>query len=51
MLKDYVLLGTFLYLSATEIAVEEFGNTKDSYWKFMFYMMGLALITVATIVE
>ena len=46
-----ILLGTFLYLSATEIAVEEFGGRKDRYWKFLFYLLGLVLITFATMLE
>ena len=45
------LIGTFIYLSATEIAVEEFSITKNRFSKFVCYMVGLTLVAVATYYE
>jgi len=36
--------GTFLYISCQEIISEEFGNSKNRYWKFLFYLLGIAMI-------
>lgn len=51
-LKDNFLFeGTFLYLSATEIAVEEFSITKNRFSKYICYMLGLGLVAIATYYE
>lgn len=36
--------GTFVYISATEVVVEEFAITKYRYQKFLFYLLGSILV-------
>lgn len=43
--------GTFIYIGATEIIVEEFTIKKNKYWKFMFYSLGFAFIVFLFFVE
>jgi solute carrier family 39 (zinc transporter), member 1/2/3 len=38
--------GTFIYIACSEILVHEFGDNKNRYLKFFFFMLGSAAITV-----
>ena len=38
-------LGTFLYISASEVVVEEFSISKNKWLKFSFFIIGVAIIS------
>ena len=44
-------LGTFLYVSASEVIVEEFSVTKYKYQKFLVYLIGGILIGFLAVLE
>ena len=41
-----VSAGTFLYVSASEVIVEEFAITKYRYQKYLYYLLGGILVGV-----
>ncbi len=43
--------GTFLYVSASEVIVEEFSITKYKFWKYGFYLLGGVLVGILKIFE
>lgn len=43
--------GTFLYVSASEVIVEEFSVTKYKYRKYLFYLLGGILVGILKIFE
>ena len=43
--------GTFLYVSASEVIVEEFSITKYKYRKYIFYLLGGILVGILKIFE
>jgi len=43
--------GTFLYVSASEVIVEEFAVTKYKYSKFLMYLLGGVLIAGLAVIE
>ena len=43
--------GTFIYLAASEVIVEEFGNSKDRWKKMLTYLMGGSIITLLWLME
>ena len=46
-----IAAGTFIYISASEIIVEEFSVSKHKYLKFFFFLFGVALICVLWFTE
>jgi hypothetical protein len=38
--------GTFVYMACSEILVHEFENKKHRYFKFLFFILGAAAITL-----
>ncbi len=38
--------GTFIYIACSEILIHEFGNNKNRYVKFLFFIIGCAAITL-----
>ena len=45
------MLGTFLYVAASEVIVEEFAVTKYKYQKFFCYLIGGILIALLAVLE
>ena len=43
--------GTFIYVSASEVIVEEFSISKYKYWKYIFYLLAGILVAVLKILE
>lgn len=43
--------GTFIYIAASEIIVEEFNQSKHKGWKFLFYVLGVALMGSVYFIE
>ena len=43
--------GTFIYIAASEIIIEEFNRDKHAWWKFFFYILGVAQMCVAFAIE
>jgi hypothetical protein len=43
--------GTFLYISCSEVIIDEFGKPENKKLKFLFYLIGLAFITSLLFVE
>jgi zinc transporter 1/2/3 len=43
--------GTFLYVAASEVIVEEFAVTKYKFVKFFFYTIGGVFVAVLAMVE
>ena len=43
--------GTFIYIAASEIIVEEFNVSKHKFWKFLFYCIGVALMGSVFFIE
>jgi len=40
-----MFIGTFLYISASEVVVEEFSISKNKWLKLLFFMIGVAMIS------
>jgi len=38
--------GTFIYIACSEILIHEFSISKHRYWKFLFFLIGCASITL-----
>ena len=43
--------GTFLYISCSEVLVEEFSQPQNKFLKFMFYIIGIGFIASLTFIE
>jgi len=43
--------GTFLYISCSEVLVEEFSQPENKFLKFFFYIVGIAFIGILTFLE
>lgn len=43
--------GTFLYIAASEIIIEEFSVTKNKYVKFIVYIIGCLFVALLAVVE
>lgn len=43
--------GTFIYVAASEVIVEEFAVTKYKYSKFLMYLFGGVLVFGLTLIE
>jgi hypothetical protein len=39
-----IAAGTFIYISASEIVVEEFSVSKYKWLKYLFFLLGISLI-------
>jgi zinc transporter 1/2/3 len=46
-----VSAGTFIFIASSEIIVEEFAVSRNKYWKFLFYLMGIALMSSVYFIE
>ena len=46
-----ITVGTFLYIAASEVIVEEFALSKHKYPKFFAFLSGVALIAVLIIYD
>jgi hypothetical protein len=46
-----LLLGTFVYISASEVIVEEFEVKTYKYLKFLFLIVGAGAISLLTLIE
>ncbi len=46
-----IAAGTFIYISASEIVVEEFSVSKHKWLKFVFFLLGVALICILWFTE
>ena len=44
-------LGTFLYISLSEIIVEEFSISRDKWMKLLFYLLGILLLVGVWFIE
>ena len=38
--------GTFIYIACSEILIHEFANKQNRYFKFLFFILGCAAITL-----
>lgn len=47
----FIFLGTFLYVSASEVIVEEFTNTKYGYPKFCLFILGGIMVGSLVLLE
>jgi zinc transporter 1/2/3 len=43
--------GTFLYISASEVIVEEFSLSRNKFQKFIGFVLGIVLIALITLLE
>ena len=43
--------GTFLYISTSEIIVEEFNSRKARFWKFLAYLCGFGIMCSVFYIE
>jgi len=43
--------GTFVYISCSEVIVEEFGNPQNKMIKFLFFLIGICFISCLGLVE
>lgn len=43
--------GTFLYIAASEIIIEEFSVSKNKYVKFIVYIIGCLFVALLAVVE
>lgn len=43
--------GTFMYIGATELIVEEFSISKDKWIKLLFYIIGLLVVAGAKFLD
>lgn len=43
--------GSFIYISASEVIVEEFSVSRHKYLKFLFYFVGAILVCLLTLIE
>jgi zinc transporter 1/2/3 len=46
-----VSTGTFIYVAASEVIVEEFAVTKYKYIKFIFYLLGGIFVGILALLE
>jgi zinc transporter 1/2/3 len=46
-----VSAGTFIFIASSEIIVEEFAVSRNKYWKYLFYLMGIALMSSVYFIE
>ena len=40
-----VSAGTFIFIASAEIIVEEFAVSRNKFWKYIFYLLGIALMS------
>ena len=43
--------GTFIYIACSEVIIEEFSSPQNKWFKFIFYIMGIAFIASLKFVE
>jgi len=43
--------GTFLYISCSEVIIEEFSNPENKYLKLFFYLLGFGIIFSLAFIE
>jgi hypothetical protein len=46
-----LILGTFLYVSASEVIVEEFSLSQNKWWKYFVFIIGAFITAILKVIE
>ena len=46
-----ISVGTFIYIACSEVVIDEFSNPEYKYPKFLFFLLGAAVVVSLTLVE